>query len=677
MLITPSKKSLKEIMKSDVSLGNLKELMTLDLSHAFTSEEERLKESSMQFQNLVEQLEVQGRQTGDLLIEKGLITQEQWESLLTEMAETQTPLSTLLIKHRIAEPNTIGELAEELRTDMENSQTGGASLKEILIKENLIDEEGIERALEEAKKSNIRFSQAVVSLGLVPFQKMAEIYKTQYGIETVEGLRDMQIEFQVVNLVPDNLMKTNELLPFRRKGKKLSLAMSDPRNRAAIKKIEMMTTLEVIPYLADRRELLKRLDEFVVAPDLPPDRAKGLAPDEESFRALLQSDSAVKMVNRIIEGALNTRGTDIHVEPQEKGLRIRYRIDGMLYDIMTIPREMGIPTVSRLKVLAGMDVTERRRPQDGHISYDMEGKRYNLRAATLPTHLGEKVVLRVHDDTMVLKGLNHLGMDETSLSRLKELIHLPYGMILVTGPIGSGKTTTLYTSLSEINHQSRNIVTLEDPVEYQLPGINQVQVDRKIDLGFASGLRSILRQDANILMVGEIRDPETAATAVRAANTGHLLFSTMHTNHAVTAITALQHLGVPPFQIATALEGVIAQRLVRVLDPETKIETKPSNLAKEFLGLSDSDTVFKADPKAVAMGTGYSGRVGVFEVLRITDRIKEAIVSGASEQAIERIAEEDGFITLAEGGKRKILEGATDFDEVARVIALQKENNGA
>jgi len=524
-----------------------------------------------------------------------------------------------------------------------------------------------------ATEEGIRFAQAVVSLGLVPFGQMSEVFKKHFDIETVEGLANMEIEFQVVNLVPDNLMKTHELLPFKRKGKKLHLAMSDPRNKPVIKRIEMMTTLEVVPYLADRRELLKRLEDFVVTPEPGRERVRKITEDATTFTALLESDSAVKMVSRIIEGALNTHATDIHVEPQEKGLRIRYRIDGMLYDIMTIPREMGIPTVSRLKVLAGMDVTERRRPQDGHISYALDSKRYDLRAATLPTHLGEKVVLRVLDESAVTKGLNHLGLEPESLVRLKELIHRPYGMLLVTGPIGSGKTTTMYTCLSEINHQTRNIVTLEDPVEYQLPGINQVQVDRKIDLSFSSGLRSILRQDANILMVGEIRDAETADTAVRAANTGHLLFSSMHTNYAVTAITALQHLGVPRFQIATSLEGVVAQRLVRVLCAECKTPVKPKKLAKTLLGLKEKDKLYGPVGCPVCFETGYIGRIGLFEVLKISEGIQEALVEGASEKDVLNLAVQDGMITLRESGRRKVLEGVTDFDELCRVVQMKQE----
>jgi type IV pilus assembly protein PilB len=673
MLISPSKKSLKEILSSNVSLGTIKELMTLDLVRPFASEEARLRESSQQIENLVERLEEQGRHMGDVLIERGLITRERWEELLTEMAETQTPLPTLLVKNRIIEPNALGEFADDLKREIEERTERGASIRKILLQEKLITEEQLAKAVEAAREEGTRVSQAVLSLGLVPFDKMAEIMKKHFEIDSIT-LGNMQIEFQVVNLVPDNLMKTHELLPFKRKGKKLHLAMTDPRNKTVAKKIEMMTRLEVIPHFVERKDLLRRLDEFVVAPPQSAvDRVKSVTGDESSFRALLDSDSAVKMVVRIIEGAFNTHATDIHVEPQEKGLRIRYRIDGMLYDIMNIPRDMGIPTVSRLKVLANMDVTERRRPQDGHISYDFDGHRQDLRAATLPTHLGEKMVLRVLDDTAVLQGLPHLGLEDESLATLKELIHRPHGMVLVTGPIGSGKTTTLYAALSEINHQTRNIVTLEDPVEYQLPGINQVQVDSKIGTTFASGLRSILRQDANILLVGEIRDPETAATAVRAANTGHLLFSSLHTNNAVSALTALQHLEVPRFQIATSLQGVVAQRLIRVLCPECKKQAAPKEIAKELLGLAKGQKIWEAKGCQACFGTGYQGRTGIYEVFKMTERLQEAVIHGTSEREIGRLAVEEGMITLDEAGKRKVLAGITSFEELSRVVVLQQD----
>lgn len=666
MLFSPSKKSIKEILSSGFSISSMMELMTLDLTRPFTSEKDRGKED-----HDLEFFLEQGKHTEDLLVEKGLVTRERWEELLAEMAETRTPLATLLVNHRIVPPEALGELAEELRGEIEERTERGPSIRKILVAEKVLTPQQIEEANQMARQKGIPIPQAILEMGLASFDKMAEIFKHHFNIDSI-SLADMPIELQVVHLVPDNLMQAHSLLPFKRKGKKLSLAMSDPKNKTALKKIEMMTRLEVVPFFVDRRELRKRLDEFIVLPVPGSDRLKKLQTDEKTFRELLEGDSAVKMVNRIIEGAVNTHATDVHIEPSEKGLRIRYRIDGMLYDIMTIPRDMGIPTVSRVKVLAGMDLTERRRPQDGHIGYDYENHRVNLRAATLPTHLGEKIVLRIHDEKAVLRGLGFLGFSENDLTRFKQLIHRPHGMILVTGPIGSGKTTTLYTAISEINHHTRNIVTLEDPIEYQLPGINQVQVDPKIGITFVSGLRSILRQDANILLVGEIRDPETAATAVRAANTGHLLFSSMHTNNAISAVTALQHLGVPRFQIATSLACVVAQRLVRILCPQCKLAVEPRPLAKKLLGLQADERIWQAVGCAACFGTGYQGRTGLFEEFRISEAIQDALINGEDEKQLCRIAVEEGMVLLSESGKQKVLEGVTSYEELSRVVVLDE-----
>lgn len=666
MLFSPSKKSLKEIFSSGLSISTMRELMTLDLTRPFTSERDReIENLSLEF--LLEQ----GKYTEDLLVEKGLVSHEEWEHLLAEMAETQTPLATLLVNHRIVPPEALTELAEELRREIEGRTDIGPSVRKFLVKDKILTPEQVEEANRIAHQKGLRVSQIVLEMELVTFDVMADLFKRHLNIESVD-LAGISIEIQVVHLVPDNLMQTHFLLPFRRKGKKLHLAMSDPRNSAVIKKIEMMTRLEVVPYFADRREIMKRLDEYIVLPVSGSDRIKALQADEASFRELLESDSAVKMVNRIIEGAINTHATDVHIEPSEKGLRIRYRIDGMLYDIMTIPRDMGIPTVSRVKVLAGMDLTERRRAQDGHIGFDYENHRVNLRAATLPTHLGEKIVLRIHDEKAVLRGLGFLGFNDGDLVRFKQLIHHPHGMILVTGPIGSGKTTTLYTAVSEINHHTRNIVTLEDPIEYQLPGINQVQVDPKIGITFASGLRSILRQDANILLVGEIRDPETAATAVRAANTGHLLLSSMHTNNAVSAVTALQHLGVPRFQIATSLVCVVAQRLVRVLCTECRRQAEPRPLAKRILGLQPGEKIWEAVGCAACFGTGYHGRTGLFELFRVSERVEDALINGEDEKQISRLAAEEGMVRLSESGRRKVLDGVTSYDELSRIVVLDE-----
>ncbi|HNT34744.1 MAG TPA: GspE/PulE family protein, partial [bacterium] len=361
-----------------------------------------------------------------------------------------------------------------------------------------------------------------------------------------------------------------------------------------------------------------------------------------------------------------------HLEPQEDTLRIRYRIDGMLYDFMTMPKERSVPVISRLKILAGMDISERRRPQDGHISMQADGREIDLRLATLPTVLGEKIVLRVLEETSVLKGLNQLGFESDDLEKVRKAVHAPNGMVLVTGPIGSGKTTTLYSALTEVNVQTRNIVTIEDPVEYQLPGINQVQVDPKINLTFAEGLRAVLRQDANVLMVGEIRDVETAKVAVRAALTGHLLLSTLHTNSALGAISTLYHLGIEPILLSSAVSCVIAQRLVRKVCQQCCQMRLPAAGLRSQLGLpaSSKKKIPYAKGCKECFHTGYSGRTAVYEVICVSDNLREMILQGASESAMIEAAKKDKSSFLLENGKKKVLEGITTFEELVRTIYM-------
>ena len=353
----------------------------------------------------------------------------------------------------------------------------------------------------------------------------------------------------------------------------------------------------------------------------------------QGLEGLVGNASTVNLVNSIITTALRSRATDIHIEPQIPKMRIRYRIDGMLYDVMTLNTDQELPVISRVKVLANMDITERRRPQDGHLAFTYEGKNYDIRVATLPTNLGEKLVMRLLDEATVLKGLSQLGFEADDLQTVKEMCVRPHGMVLVTGPIGSGKTTTLYSAMNEINVMTSNIVTIEDPIEYQLPGINQVNVDPKIDLTFAAGLRAIMRQDVNVMMVGEIRDAETASIAVRAAMTGHLLFSTLHTNDSVGAITTLQHFGIKPFLAASGIIGVIAQRLIRTICPHCKQPYSPDLAERSELGLSSKDKaiIYKGDGCETCFRTGYLGRSGIFEVLRLDDRLRGLIVENSPE----------------------------------------------
>jgi type II secretory ATPase GspE/PulE/Tfp pilus assembly ATPase PilB-like protein len=382
--------------------------------------------------------------------------------------------------------------------------------------------------------------------------------------------------------------------------------------------------------------------------------------------------TAVQLVNTIFEGAIQARATDIHIEPQLPRMRVRYRIDGMLFDALTVLPTLEMPVISRIKILADMDITERRLPQDGHITIDIAGQEYNMRVATIPTTYGEKLVLRLLSKNNVITGLKQLGLAPEDERRIRSLITKPQGMILVTGPIGSGKTTTLYSALNEVNILTNNIVTIEDPVEYQLAGINQVEVDTKAGLTFASGLRSILRQDADILMVGEIRDVETAIVAVRAALTGQQLFSTLHTVDTPSAITTLENFGIQPYLIASALSGVVAQRLVRRVCTACRRWYTPSPAVVKQIGLpSDHEHRF-----AYGAGceecyyTGYLGRTGLFEILLVSDTIRHLIIERAGEKALQTAAMQEGMHTLAQSGIKKILQGITTPQEVMREVFL-------
>jgi len=407
-----------------------------------------------------------------------------------------------------------------------------------------------------------------------------------------------------------------------------------------------------------------------------PGRALVLQAHHEVARRVIEVEetaTAVQIVNTIFEEAIQARATDIHIEPQVPRMRVRYRIDGMLFDVLTVPQLLEPSIISRIKVLADMNITERRLPQDGRLSFHLREQEYNMRVATIPTAHGEKLVLRLLMKSNVLTGLKQLGLEPDDEQRLRSLIAKPQGMILVTGPIGSGKTTSLYAALNEVNILTNNIVTIEDPVEYQLTGINQVEVDTKTGLTFASGLRSILRQDADILMVGEIRDVETATVAVRAALTGQQLFSTLHTVDAPSAITTLGNFSIQPYLIASALSGVVAQRLVRRICPECRRWYAPSAGVLRHLGLKLDQQEWQfayGGGCETCYYTGYLGRTGLFEILRVSETLRQLITAQKSEQALKAVAIQEGMHTLQHSGIAKIIQGVTTPQEVMREVYL-------
>lgn len=433
-----------------------------------------------------------------------------------------------------------------------------------------------------------------------------------------------------------------------------------------------------ITELLQRPELLAPILSPKDEPAVGDDVSQALVPQapREVTRRVIEIDeaaTAVQIVTTIFESAIQTRATDIHIEPQVPRMRVRYRIDGMLYDALMVPQALETSIISRIKVLADMNITERRLPQDGRLSFRFGDQIYNMRVATIPTAHGEKLVLRLLQASNVLTGLKQLGLQPDDEQALRGLIAKPQGMILVTGPIGSGKTTTLYASLNEVNILTNNIVTIEDPVEYQLAGINQVEVDPKIGLTFASGLRSMLRQDADILMVGEIRDIETALVAVRAALTGQQLFSTLHTVDAPSAITTLSNFGIQPYLIASALSGVVAQRLVRRICQECRQWYTPPLTTLRQLGLHPEARQWQF---AYGVGceacyhTGYMGRTGLFEILRLSEPLRHLIIAQASEQELKTAAMREGMHTLQQSGIAKVVQGVTTLQEVMREVYL-------
>jgi type II secretory ATPase GspE/PulE/Tfp pilus assembly ATPase PilB-like protein len=450
-----------------------------------------------------------------------------------------------------------------------------------------------------------------------------------------------------------------------------------------------MASKDVVPVLAFDKDLLEALkrEHARTQPEAPAagaparspltrlkERLQGAAGSMQEMATMVERMGVVDVVTSIIEGAINSRATDIHLEPQSYGLRVRYRIDGMLYDVMTLPEKMEEEIIARVKVLSNMDVTERRHPQDGHCSIEIGEKTYDMRAATLPTVLGEKLVLRMLSADEVFLGLRELGLEPEQLRTVEAAVARPYGMILVTGPIAAGKTSTLYAALSEIDIFTRNVVTIEDPVEYRLPGINQVEIDHRVDRTFANMLRAVLRQDANVMMVGEIRDEDTAAVAVRAAMTGHMVFSTLHANDAVGAIGALRHLGIPAYLVTSAVHTVAAQRLVRKVCPRCREPYTPDESLLRAAGLDPQEVrrmiFYKAVGCKECYRTGYRGRTGIFEILSMDETIKSMVLAGAGHDEIVKSARERGMMSLMQAGVKKVQEGAVTLEELLRVTTL-------
>jgi len=563
-------------------------------------------------------------------------------------------------------------------------------LGELLIQQGLLSEEQLQRALEVQREEKLLLGEILLRLGFVRRADLGRALSQQHGVPFLE-LENEDVNPQLALLLPENYARQHMILPFRIEGNKLCVAMVAPDDLWAISECEELTGYQVEPYIASPTAIARVLDRCFDRKLLTrqtiidmrfEELKRGGAADKVD---LLEAESieagdapVIRLVNSILTGGIRTGASDIHFEPQDPEMRVRYRVDGVLYDNMTIPSHIEGALVSRIKVMADLDITERRHPQDGHITYQLGGKPYDLRVSTMPTVLGEKVVIRVLEKDPDLFRLDRLGFSPAQKATLDRFLSHPYGMILVTGPTGSGKSTSLYAMLNYLNRPETNIVTLEDPVENQIHGMNQISVNPAYGMSFAEGLKYILRQDPNIIMVGEIRDGETAEIAVQAALTGHLLLSTLHTNNASSAPTRLIDLGVQPFLIASSLIGVVAQRLLRRICPSCKAPWEPSEEFLEQFGSAAEElsraALFKGKGCDECFGTGYRGRCGVFELLTISPRIADLIERGASSVEIEEQAVKEGMQTLLTAGLDRALAGETTLEEVREHVLVWEQS---
>lgn len=563
-------------------------------------------------------------------------------------------------------------------------------LGDLLVNEGLISREGLQRALSEQKGSNEKLGSILVRLGLIQEDQLIGFLSRQYGIPSIT-LTQLDIDPEVVKLVPAQIAKKYEVLPVKRTGNALTLAMADPTNVFALDDVAFMTNFQVLPVVASQgaiRQAIERLYEpqasaftdVITAmegevPDVElVEGGEDVAPSKvDIFELKDASEEApvVKLVNLILTDAIRRGASDIHLEPYEKVFRVRYRIDGVLQEMMAPPKRLEAALLSRVKIMSNLDIAERRLPQDGRIKIRYSSREIDLRVSTLPTIFGEKIVMRILDKEALTLDLAKLGFDDWSMENFKKAISQPYGMILITGPTGSGKTTTLYSAVHTINSPDINIMTAEDPVEYNLKGINQVQVNEEIGRTFAAVLRSFLRQDPDVILVGETRDLETAQIAIRAALTGHLVFSTLHTNDAPGTIARLQDMGIPPFLVASSILLVLAQRLARKVckecrDPYEADEESLTPYGHVPQGLGRV-TLYKGKGCQACNFTGMKGRIAIYEVMPISLEIRELILRGASANELRDLAVQQGMKTLRQAGLLKVLEGVITAEEILRV----------
>lgn len=552
---------------------------------------------------------------------------------------------------------------------------------ETLVQMGIISQDQLDAALNEQRRTREKLGRILVQRGILTEQQLIEALEFLMGIPHIK-MSSVEVDSELLKMVPINLIRMHHVLPVSRRKNTMTLAMSDPQNQKAIDDIQMATGLNVIPVLAGETDLdvaIRQNLAFQMDPSMEKilgelHTEQKLLPKKEAASIKVVDDAPmIRMVNSMLVQAIQGRASDIHIEPQEKETRVRFRIDGELYQVLTIPQQNHAALVSRIKIMGGMDIAEKRLPQDGRFRFEVDLREVDFRLSTLPTSYGEKVVMRILDQSYALTRIEQLGLSLRNKEYLLQLARRPFGMILVTGPTGSGKTTTLYSVLNEVNSMDKNIITLEDPVEYTLAGINQVQTNPRAGLTFASGLRSCLRQDPDIIMVGEIRDRETAELAVQAALTGHLVFSTLHTNSAAGSLARLNDMGIEDFLVGSSLAGVVGQRLIRKLCSNCRESYTLEEETAHRLGIPEQagQRYYRATGCNMCRNMGYQGRMAIHEVLMVSNDVRQLINRGEhDERILEESAGQEGFISIKEDGIAKARQGLTTLEEVMKAVLL-------
>ena len=559
-------------------------------------------------------------------------------------------------------------------------------LGDVLVKQGWISPEGLEDGLAAQGGNGEKLGQILVQQKKITERELLEALALQLDLEVMESIDDKELRFDLVEKLPIQYLKKHLIFPFQSKHGTLQMAVNDPLDLEVLDDLRILYDVEEIkPVLVPAREIVSAINRtYGQANDTAEQIIQDMDQGEESHHLFTELEEGgdlldetseapiIKLVNHVFAQAVKSQASDIHIEPYQQHLQVRFRLDGVLHNVLSPPRRLHAAIASRIKVMARLDIAEKRLPQDGRMEVKIGERLVDVRVSCLPTAFGERVVLRLLEKSGKLLSLGEIGLTSAALAEMKKLLQLSHGIILVTGPTGSGKTTTLYAALSHINSPDKNILTIEDPIEYQLDGIGQMQVNPKINLTFASGLRSMVRQDPDVILVGEIRDRETADIAIHAALTGHLVFSTLHTNDAASAVTRLIDMEIEPFLVSSAVQAIIAQRLVRVLCPQCKEPYEPEQAQWMELGLEKEGLgpIFRTKGCEKCLETGYRGRTGIYEFLRMTESIKGLVLQTSDANQISRAARKEGMVSLRKDGIQKVIEGKTTISEVLRVTQI-------